>query len=736
MKETNKKLSDENTTFKKSNETLTKKQVELESNLKKANETIKQEHEDRLKTDKSLKELEELKIIHAKKVVELGFTAKHLKDMVASQELQIAELIEIKATLTQENTNLVSENEKLSLQNKQNSIEIEKLSKINQEIRQDVDAKDFKINEILQEKQRSLEKANRLSEDHKQNLHNKEEQLRKYEVEMSVYDLERQGMQKEIKEKDGKINDLIAKLKEKSKEIKEMSLELNLLRENEEDFRVKFEMVTSELDAKSMNHLQIEFENQRILERVIEFEEEKERLKMRNEEIYQNLVDICDKKTRRISEVEDKNHFLRQKIEIITNNTLEEYKILNESLKKDVELRENELNILRTEKNEHLKNYQSLKNEKMALDAAFEETEARLNKLVETNNQIDEGLKEEFRQAKVLLQQKDQEIATLRKSLIEIKDGLQTQINLYNEELEIDKALVREGVQEKIDEIQLLMLNIEKLEEDAQKAKQSQELAQRKIESLAKTLQEKEEIQKRDQNEQLNRNKQLDKENTENAKERLKLEAEIRRLSIEIDVLKARLTNNNSLDITGTSSVEDDERRHREIEEKSRNEIMILQQELENNRISNKNLHEQLETMKLKTNYQELYNKLYVNYEELKQNYEKIQKELLILTNKIKKFEDTEAKEKILKQKAQEQIKELTTQIELKEEEINKKKGENLIEIQEKLKYLGKIREIESKVETLQTEKLELKVSSDELKRENEEIKIKFSDEANHNSIS
>ena len=114
-------------------------------------------------------------------------------------------------------------------------------------------------------------------------------------------------------------------------------------------------MVTSELDAKSMNHLQIEFENQRILERVIEFEEEKERLKMRNEEIYQNLVDICDKKTRRISEVEDKNHFLRQKIEIITNNTLEEYKILNESLKKDVELRENELNILRTEKNEHLK---------------------------------------------------------------------------------------------------------------------------------------------------------------------------------------------------------------------------------------------------------------------------------------------------------------------------------------------------------------------------------------------
>ena len=216
----------------------------------------------------------------------------------------------------------------------------------------------------------------------------------------------------------------------------------------------------------------------------------------------------------------------------------------------------------------------------------------------------------------------------------------------------------------------------------------------------------------------------------------MKLEAEIRRLSIEIDVLKARLTNNNSLDITGTSSVEDDERRHREIEEKSRNEIMILQQELENNRISNKNLHEQLETMKLKTNYQELYNKLDVNYEELKQNYEKIQKELLILTNKIKKFEDTEAKEKILKQKAQEQIKELTTQIELKEEEINKKKGENLIEIQEKLKYLGKIREIESKVETLQTEKLELKVSSDELKRENEEIKIKFSDEANHNSIS
>lgn len=431
-----------------------------------------------------------------------------------------------------------------------------------------------------------------------------------------------------------------------------------------------------------------------------------------------------------------------------------------------------------------------------------------------------EGQQEELNQAKMLLQQKDQEIETLKKTLLELKEGLQTEISLNNEDLEIEKALVRKELQEKNTDIQELMRNIENLEKEAK-------ISQKKIEELTKSLKEEEKTHKTTEDENFSQNQQKTKlielMEKDNAKERLRFEAEIGRLVKEIDVLKARLPNNNSLDITGTSSVEDDERRFRETEEKYKNEIMILRQELEKNRILNKNLHEQLENLKSNNeekivnisncnspmkspsralesrvsitrniaekplekpdenfdnqiisrielpsivenkvfdndqmimggehyrkgssfqqhrrnrssnmDYQELYNKLVINFNELQQHYENNQEEFSILSTKMREMEDNQNVEKILKQQVQEKFDELSIQIEIKEEEVKKFKREYLKETQEKLKYMNKIREIETKIESLELEKRELKEASDQiaktLSKENEELKKKLED--------
>ena len=231
-----------------------------------------------------------------------------------------------------------------------------------------------------------------------------------------------------------------------------------------------------------------------------------------------------------------------------------------------------------------------------------QELAAATRKEQESTKGANEGQQEELNHAKFLLQQKDQEIETLKKTLFELNEGLLAQISLNNQDLEIEKALVGKELEEKNKDIQELLRSIENLEKDVQKAKISQESAQKKIEELTKNLQEEEETHKKTEDENFSQNQQRTKLieilEKDNAKERLRFEAEIGRLVKEIDVLKARLPNNNSLDITGTSSVEDEERRFRETEEKYKNEIKILRQELENNRIYNSNLQEQLENLK------------------------------------------------------------------------------------------------------------------------------------------
>ena len=302
-----------------------------------------------------------------------------------------------------------------------------------------------------------------------------------------------------------------------------------------------------------------------------------------------------------------------------------EQEILNSKKEKDQEILDlkKEILDLKKEKEQELMDFKEKfnkdKNEELNdLKAKLtQEKTQEISKILQEKNQetinakkdpeIMTSIDEKNQQERNKLQEKDQEIVLLKKSLNELKEGLEAQIQLHNEELEVEKALLNQEIQEKTKDIEDLLINVYKLEKD-------QKSSMKKIELLESKLKEEENTHRITEDEEYNQNKQktalisiMEKESEEKTKQILKFEAENLRLTKENHHLtneNLRLTKENlafrskspntTLDITGTSNFEDEDRKIHEIEDKYKSEAQFLRSEIERLTISEKSLKEEL----------------------------------------------------------------------------------------------------------------------------------------------